>query len=169
MGVTINPEGIRGPYAINVLGLALPQALWGLGFGVLGLALPQALWGLGFWVWPCPKRYGVWGFGFGPAPSVMSAAVTNHPSLYDRLMNCTFRHWIKIYFPSQSLFSRLRSQLAAHGIPPLTSDPLQTLKSPPLLNSYRAHVRSVTGVVYVDHKQTIITSSGDNNVRLSTR
>ena len=54
--------------------------------------------------------------------------------------------------------------MAMHGLPCVESDPLRTLKSPPMLTSFRAHIRGVTSISYLEHKELIITSSADGNV-----
>ena len=59
---------------------------------------------------------------------------------------------------------RLRSLLAMHGLPPAESEPLRTLKAPPLLSSFRGHIQGITSLTYVDHQMLMISSSSDGNV-----
>ena len=52
--------------------------------------------------------------------------------------------------------------------PPSSSDPKRTLKYPVLLNSFRAHTRSIHSVDYVTDREILITASADCSVRLWT-
>ncbi|XP_071834643.1 cilia- and flagella-associated protein 337-like isoform X2 [Apostichopus japonicus] len=52
--------------------------------------------------------------------------------------------------------------------PPPQTCPDQTIKWPPLLSSYRAHLKTVTYVEYAEDKKLVITSSVDCSVRLWT-
>ena len=52
--------------------------------------------------------------------------------------------------------------------PPASSDPKRTLTFPLLVNSFRAHMRSIHSVDYVTEREILITASADCSVRLWT-
>ena len=52
--------------------------------------------------------------------------------------------------------------------PPESSNPKQTLKYPMLVNSFRAHVRSINSVDYVTDRELLITGSADCSIRIWT-
>ncbi|XP_071962420.1 WD repeat-containing protein on Y chromosome-like [Antedon mediterranea] len=52
--------------------------------------------------------------------------------------------------------------------PPATTNPEKTLKWPPKLNSFRAHLASIASVSYAEDKELLITCSSDCSVRLWT-
>ncbi|XP_045212836.2 WD repeat-containing protein on Y chromosome-like [Mercenaria mercenaria] len=52
--------------------------------------------------------------------------------------------------------------------PPESSDPKRTLKYPMLVNSFRAHIRSIHSVDYVTDRELLITGSADCSIRIWT-
>ncbi|XP_013411389.1 WD repeat-containing protein on Y chromosome [Lingula anatina] len=61
-----------------------------------------------------------------------------------------------------------KPQGVVHLAPPLTSNPEQTLKMPPLLNSFRGHLKAITSIDFVEGKDLLVTASSDCTVRLWT-
>jgi len=52
--------------------------------------------------------------------------------------------------------------------PPTSSDPSKTLVYPPLVNSFRAHLRSIHSVDFISDRGLLITASADCSVRMWT-
>ncbi|XP_067932501.1 WD repeat-containing protein on Y chromosome-like isoform X2 [Watersipora subatra] len=55
-----------------------------------------------------------------------------------------------------------------YAVPPPESEPHKTHKIPPILNSFRAHMKAVNSVSYCDEQDLLVTASTDCSVRLWT-
>ena len=60
-----------------------------------------------------------------------------------------------------------RSQ-ADHRPPPRCTEPCETWSAPQLLNSFRGHLDSITGIVYIERGERLATCSSDRSVRMWT-
>lgn len=69
----------------------------------------------------------------------------------------------------KSLTSRsLKPENIGKRPPPLSSEPRSTFKYPLLVNSYRAHTKSISNIEFVDDRKVIITTSHDCSIRVWT-
>ena len=66
-----------------------------------------------------------------------------------------------------SLRMEMRSRASMKDPPPM-SNPRETLIWPPKLNSFRAHLKSITFIDYAEDKRLLITGSNDCSIRLWT-
>ena len=55
-----------------------------------------------------------------------------------------------------------------HDPPPESTNPSKTNKTPPLLNSFRAHLKAITAMCYIPEEEYILTGSVDKSVRCNT-
>lgn len=68
-----------------------------------------------------------------------------------------------------ALQAEMEEKARANLSPPADETrPEQTLKYPPKLNSFRAHLKAITHIEYAEDKQLVITSSADCSIRLWT-
>ncbi len=75
------------------------------------------------------------------------------------------------YFPFMRIAAKLRQKAkdqTKHPSPPSSSVPWLTVKVPPILNSFRAHLSPVITLAYIPDKELIISGSTDCSVRLWT-
>lgn len=75
----------------------------------------------------------------------------------------------KFIFLSIDQILRIRAgSQVKHDPPPESTNPSKTHKTPPLLNSFRAHLQAITCITYIPEDEYILTGSVDKSVRCNT-
>ncbi|CAH1792660.1 unnamed protein product [Owenia fusiformis] len=69
---------------------------------------------------------------------------------------------------NESRHAKIMAEVTEAFPPPKESHPEETMREPPILNSFRAHCKAITYVDVIESKQLMITSSADCCVRLWT-
>ena len=72
------------------------------------------------------------------------------------------------YIRATKKFAKIRRPVTSFPMPPSSSNPEETLVTPPLLNSFRGHINAVTHLEYIEDHELLVSSSADFSIRLWT-